>query len=209
MPAQILGAIPKSGFEIAIDQIGAILLVEIANQKTIQGSALPEALNIWKERLIPYDSADQVLINVHLASAEYGTMTQQDAMGRTLFNIDVDVSGTDVSAKPGVPAVPGGLDAMNRLHKYLAIIGYIFRTPYYRMLGYPAGTFGGTYVEQLLIQEPVLKEDTDYTAFGRIVLAVRIHEGTEVPQGVPLQINNTQVFLDLTEKGFKFVFNNP
>jgi len=89
MPAQITGPIPLAGFQVALNQIGAILLLEVTNQKALQPDYLPETLNIFKERIIPFDSSDQLLINVHTVMAEYGTMTQQDAMGRTLFNIDV------------------------------------------------------------------------------------------------------------------------
>lgn len=198
---QITTAIPDANYVRVLNRIGAILLDELTNQKSLQPGNLPEDINVWKERLTPFDAAEIVSINIHVASATYGTMTQQDAMGRTVFYIDTDTSGKEVAN------TPAGLDSAQRLHRYMGVIAYIFRTPYYRNMQLP-GVVGGTYVEQFETLDPNRKEDSDYTSFGRIMLAVRILESTETTQGVPLEINNTTVKLDLTEKGYKFVFNN-
>lgn len=201
MPALITGTIPTQGFELVRDRIGAILLLELTYQQTIQ--SLTEELNIFSERSVPADSSDELYINVLLGGAEYGQMTQKDAQGRTLFFIDIYTSAeeTDMAL--------GSFISAQRLQKYAGMCMYIFRSPYYKTMAGMAPKIGGTYVESLSLLDPHQKEDTDFTRFGRIQLAVRIQEDTEVWPGVPLEINNTTVKLDSTEKGYKFVFNNP
>lgn len=207
MPAVITSAIPEQGFERVRDLIGAILLVELTNQQTLK--SLTEELNIYTEKSTPSDSSDELEIVVTLANAEYGEMTQRDAQGKTIYFIDIYTSAETVPANGSTPATPGGYISGKRLHQYVGLCMYIFRAPYYRFMGLPLGLIGGTYIESFMLEDPHAKEDTDFTRFGRIKLAVRIQENTEQWSGIPLEINNTTVKLDLTEKGYKFVFNNP
>jgi hypothetical protein len=197
--ALINGIIPKQGFEYVRDAIGAILLIELTNQKTLQGNTLfPEIIegNILAESLVPEDSAFPLRINVLLDSATYGEMTQKDAMGRTLYFIDIFTSGTSSG------------DSAFRRDKFLGMIGYIFRSAQYRMLGLPAGLIGGTYIESFATLDPYKKEDTNFTSFARIQLAVRIYENAQAWDGVALVGNNTTVNLEMTDKGYIFVFNS-
>lgn len=201
MPALITTPIPQQGFEFVRDQIGAILKLEIANQKVLDPTRFPEEAEIWIERTIPADSSDEVIINVHTANALYGSMTQMDAQGRTLYYIDIDTSAMQTDD------VSGSEISVKMLHKYIGVIMYIFRSAFYRTLGLP-GRIGGTYVEQFQTLDPNRKEDTDFTAFARIQIAARIQENTIPWQGITLLGNDTTVKLDLTEKGYKFVLNN-
>lgn len=201
MPALITTPIPQQGFEFVRDQIGAILKLEIANQKVLDPTRFPEEAEIWIERTIPADSSDEIIINVHTANALYGSMTQMDAQGRTLYYIDIDTSAMQTDD------VSGSEISVKMLHKYIGVIMYIFRSAFYRTLGLP-GRIGGTYVEQFQTLDPNRKEDTDFTAFARIQIAVRIQENTIPWQGITLLGNDTTVKLDLTEKGYKFVLNN-
>jgi hypothetical protein len=201
MPALITTPIPQQGFEFVRDQIGAILKLEIANQKALDPSRFPETAEIWLERTIPADSSDEVSINVHVSGALYGNMTQMDAQGRTLYNIDIDTSGMQTEL------VTGSEVSVKMMHKYIGIVMYIFRSAFYRTLGLQ-GKIGGTYVEQFQTLDPNRKEDTDFTSFTRIQIAVRIQETTIPWQGLVLLGNDTTVKLDLTEKGYKFVLNN-
>jgi len=196
MPSVIAGIIPKQGFEICRDAIGAIILVELTNQKTSQGNAFPEDIIVLAESLIPADAVDQVSINVLLDSANYSQQTQIDSQGRTLYFIDIYTSGINSA------------DSAFRRDKFLGMIGYIFRSAQYRLLGQTPGWIGGTYVESFATLDPSKKEDTNFTSFARIQLAVRIQEEGQAWTGVPFEINNTSVVLTETEKGYQYIFNN-
>lgn len=200
--AYITGIIPKQGFEIVRDKIGAILLDELTTQKTRQGSEFPEDINIYSEALPPQDSSEQVTINVLLDSATYGQITQKDAQGRTLYFIDIYSSGRQTSD------TTGSQDSAYRRDKFLGMCMFIFRSAYYRTMDLPPGTIGGVYVESFATTDPIKKEDSDYTSFARIQLAVRIQEDAQAWTGINLIGNDTTVNLNQTTKGFKFVFNS-
>jgi hypothetical protein len=193
MASLITGAIPAQGFELCRDAIGAIILTELTNQKTIQGGAFPEVINVLAESLTPFDSADQVAINVILASSGYSQFTQIDAQGKTIYLIDIYTSGTSSG------------DSAFRRDRFLGMVGFIFRSAYYRMLGLPAGLIGGTYVESFVIGE-TKKEDSAFTSFAQMQIGVRIQEEAQGWPGVALAQNNSGVTLALTARGFKYVF---
>lgn len=200
MASVLTGVIPPSGYEICRDAIGAILLVELTEQKIRQGSNFPETIagQILLESLIPTDSVNLVTINVVCDSATYSQHTQSESQGMNRYFIDIHTSG-DSSG-----------DSAKRRDKFIGMIGYIFRSAQYRTLGLPVpqGLIGGVYVESFATADPHKKEDTDYTSFARIQIGVRIQEQAQAWEGVPLVINNTVVSLEMSDKGFIFVFEN-
>jgi hypothetical protein len=195
MPSLITGAIPKQGFELCRDAIGAIILTELTAQKVIQGSDFPEDVNVLSESLTPFDSADLVALNIALASANYSQFTQIDAQGKTIYLVDIYTSGTNSG------------DSSFRRDKFLGMVGYIFRSAYYRMLGLPAGLIGGVYVESFVIGE-TKKEDSAFTSFAQMQIGVRIQEEGQGWPGVAFAQNNSGVTLGLTSKGYKYQFIN-
>lgn len=195
MASLITGAIPKQGFELCRDAIGAIILTELTSQKAIQGSDFPEDINVLSESLTPFDAADQVALNIVLASSGYSQFTQIDAQGKTIYLVDIYTSGINSG------------DSAFRRDKFLGMVGFIFRSAYYRMLGLPAGLIGGTYVESFTIGEPK-KEDSAFTSFAQMQIGVRIQEEAQGWPGVALAQNNSGITLGLTDKGYKFQFIN-
>lgn len=198
MASVITGIIPKQGFELCRDAIGAILLTELTAQKTRQGVAFPEDVIVLSESLPPADSSDFITINIMLESAIYSEMTQSEAQGKTMYLIDFYSSGASST------------DSAYRLQKFIGMVGYIFRSAQYRMLGLPAGLIGGTYVEKFIIGQATesKKEDSGYASYGQLQLAVRIQEGAQAWTGVPLNDALSSVSLGLTDRGFQYVFTN-
>lgn len=192
----IIGAIPKQGFEICRDQIGMIILTELTQHLLLQGSDFPEVINVLSESLTPFDSADQIAINVQLASSGYSQFTQIDAQGKTIYLVDFYTSGTS------------SVDSATRRDKFLGMVGFIFRSAYYRTLGLPLGLIGGVYVESFTIGENNKKEDTCFTSFAQMQISVRIQEEAQGWPGVALAQNNSGITLNLTDKGFKYQFTN-
>lgn len=193
--ALITGAIPKQGFELCRDAIGAILLTELTSQKAIQGSDFPEDVNVLSESLTPFDAADQVALNIVLASSGYSQFTQIDAQGKTIYLVDIYTSGINSG------------DSAFRRDKFLGMVGFIFRSAYYRILGLPAGLIGGTYVESFVIGE-TKKEDSAFTSFAQMQIGVRIQEEAQGWPGVALAQNASGITLASTNKGYKYQFIN-
>ncbi len=200
MAAVITEVIPVSAYEICRDAIGAILLVELTAERLKVGTQLTEVIagQITLESLIPTDSANEVSINILPDMGDYSEHTQNQATGMYRYFIDIHTAGKG-----------SGVSAMRR-DKFMRYCMYIFRSAQYRTLGLPIpqGLIGGVYVNHFQVQDPEKREDTDYTTFARIHLGVKVQEVASMWVGVPLQINNTSVKLELTDKGYIFVFNN-
>jgi len=199
MASVITGIIPKQGFELCRDAIGAILLTELTAQKSRQGNTdFPEDVIVLSESLPPADATDFMTMNVMLESATYSQITQADAQGKTMYLVDFYSSGSSST------------DSSYRLQKFVGMVGYIFRSAQYRMLGFAPGLIGGTYVEKFIIGQATQsnKEDSSFTSYGQLQLAVRIQEGAQAWTGVPLNDALSSVSLGLTDKGYQYVFTN-
>lgn len=194
----LLGLIPKQGFEIVRDVIGAVLAIEIANQRELIESK--DSFDLFTERVTPMDDADDVYINIVLDSGNYAIQNQRDTQGRTIYFIDVYTRG--------VAEGKGTTDATILLHKYIGWVRYILSSTAYNTLGLPPGLIGGTSIESFATLDPALKEDSQYTRFSRLQFAVRIQENQELWETITLESLHTNVKIDNTEKGYKYILEN-
>lgn len=204
--ALITEIIPVQGFEIVQNRIGEILLMELQNQKTLQG--ITSDFGVFLEREEPYDKSEDVMITVMLHGSDYTGFTQKDSQGNTSYIIDVFAGGFGTSTQQP------SLVARRKIFEYVGMIRYILSSAKYQTLGLPYGLIGGKYVESI-------KFDIDFSNFGnhsnydgsfirfaRILFTVRIQENQALWDGIPLLGNDTLVTLDETNKGFQFKFNN-
>jgi hypothetical protein len=201
MPTPLItSAIPEQGFEKVRDAIGIILLTELTNQKALQ--AFTEDINIYRERIIPMQSDDNLYFNVLTDSATYGNYTQRDAQGRTIYFIDIYTTGK------GANVLAGSLDAGVRLGKFIGLVQFILGSNQYKTLGLPLGLIGGTYIESFTTDAPTPFETANYDRFARISFAVRIQENYGLWNGVNLIGNDSTVKVEPTEKGYQYTFTN-
>jgi hypothetical protein len=201
--SEIIGV---QNFEVVANRIGSILLEEIHNQKTIQG--FDDEIEIFNERIEPFSKEQDVMITIAFREAEYAGQNTRDIQGEYIYFIDIFTSGW------GEEEVSPSIVSKNKLFRYVGLVRYILSTGKYLTLGFPPGFIGGKYIEKITL-------DTDYSNFGnhsnydgsyirfaRIMYKVRVQENQELWQGIELQGNTTNVTLDDTEKGTKFIFNN-
>jgi len=208
MEPKILNIIPLSNFEIVRDQLGLVLFTEL--NKQIELESIP-CTDVFVEKSTPADSADKPTVNIILDSSNFmsgnhanaqNNMTQRSAQSYTTFFIDITTSGVATAS------LTAGQVSIFLLHRIAGMCMHILRASFYRTLGLPQGTIGGAYVDMLATADPHQKEDTDGTRFARISYGIRILENAPAWQGVPLLENNSSVKLELTEKGYKFVYIN-
>jgi hypothetical protein len=201
--SEIIGV---QNFEVVANRIGSILLEEIHNQKTIQG--FDDEIEIFNERIEPFSKEQDVMITIAFREAEYAGQNTRDSQGEYIYFIDIFTSGW------GEEEVSPSIVSKNKLFRYVGLVRYILSTGKYLTLGFPPGFIGGKYIEKITF-------DTDYSNFGnhsnydgsyirfaRIMYKVRVQENQELWQGIELQGNTTNVTLDDTEQGTKFIFNN-
>lgn len=201
--SEIIGV---QNFEVVANRIGSILLEEIHNQKTIQG--FDDEIEIFNERIEPFSKEQDVMITIAFREAEYAGQNTRDSQGEYIYFIDIFTSGW------GEEEISPSIVSKNKLFRYVGLVRYILSSGKYLTLGFPPGMIGGKYIEKI-------KLDTDYSNFGnhsnydgsyirfaRIMYKVRVQENQELWQGIELQGNTTNVTLDDTEQGTKFIFNN-
>lgn len=197
MPAIITEIIAKQGFEIVGEQIGAILALEVANQVTLQ--ALTNQVGVFHERITPYDKSEEVMINVQLDSGNYDNHTESNVQEGTLYNVDVFASAPSSTGKAG------GLESSKLLLKFLGICRYILQSTKYRTLALPAGTIGGTYVDNFQIYDQLGPNEAKSSRMARLVFRVRIYESQQLWGSTALSGGDTSVKLDLTDQGYKYI----
>lgn len=206
MASILTETIGVQNFEVVANRIGSILLEEIQNQKNIQG--FKDHVEIFNERIEPFDKNQDVMLTIAFRQAEYGGQTTRDSQGEYLYFIDIFGSGW--GEEENAPSII----AKNKLFRYVGLVRYILSSGKYLTLGFPPGFIGGKYIEKITL-------DTDYSNFGnhsnydgsyirfaRIIYRVRVQENQELWQGVPLQGNTTNVTLDNTAQGTQYIFNN-
>lgn len=193
---QINIEIPKQGFEVVRDLIGAVLKTELENQKTLKG--FTEPLNIYTGRSTPFQHSEILMINVLLDSANYSQIHEKGAHGGTNYFVDIYTSAKESTENNG------GFNSSVRRDTFLGMSRFILQDHHYKTLGLPNGLIMGTYVEGFENFEPANAQDTAFVKMARLVYNVRINESQTLWGGVTLASAFTDVKLDETNKGYKY-----
>jgi hypothetical protein len=206
MASILTETIGVQNFEIVANRIGSILLEEINNQIDKQG--FDDTVEIFNERIEPFSKEQDVMITIAFREAQYGGQTTRDSQGEYLYFIDIFASGW------GEGETTPSIVSKNKLFRYVGLARYILSSGKYLTLGFPPGFIGGKYIEKMTL-------DTDYSNFGnhsnydgsyirfaRIIYRVRVQENQALWEGIALNGNTTNVSLDNTDQGTKFIFNN-
>ena len=204
--AVITEIIPAQGFEIVQNRIGEILIEEISNQIDLQN--LSDSVEVFVERIEPFDKSEDVMISVAFKEGEYEGQTTSDSQGYYTYFIDLFVTGK------GIGDESPSTNSRNKLFKYIGMIRYILMSGKLQTLGFVPGLIGGKTIKKIML-------DTDYSNFGnhsnydgafirfcRIYFTVRVQESQLLFEGIPLQGNNTNITYETTNKGTKVIFNN-
>ena len=194
------------GFEIVDNKIAEILVEEIKNQQDLQG--FDDVVEVFLERIIPFDKNEDVAITVAFREANYGDFTTAGSQGQCLYFIDIFCSGVGNNNKTASE------NARKKLFRYIGLVRYILSSAKFQTLGLPLGIIGGKYLQKITL-------DTDYSNFGnhsnydgsnirfaRLMFVVRVTENQKLWDGYELLGNNTNITYENSAKGTKLVFNN-
>jgi len=196
MAALITDIIPEQNFELVRDQIGGILTTELLKQKELQ--AFDEPVTVFQERIIPMTTEEVLYFNVLMDGASYDSFSNLSVQGNVRYLVDVYVCGADS------PGKSGSKDSRNRLGKFIGMVRYILSSGQYKTLGFEPGFIGGVYVESIALSDPQRSGDVNYTAFGRVVISVRMAEENSATAGVPITSIGTVMKISETDHGYKY-----
>lgn len=194
------------GFEKVANRIAEILTIEIAKQQDLQG--LEEDVNVYIERIQPFNKSEDVSISVYLKGGVYEGYTERDTQGEYQFYIDLYTSS--VGNRTENPSIV----SKNKNYKYIGLIRYILSSTKYMTLGFPPGLIGGKYVKSISQDlefanfgaEP--SKDGSFIRFSRVLFIVRVQENQAMWDAIPLLGNDTNITYEESALGTKLTFNN-
>lgn len=187
--------IPKQGFEIVKETIGAILTTELTAQKKKKQFTHP--INVYVGRSTPFHQSEKVMVNVLVDSASYSNSHQAGTHGNTIFFIDTYVSMKQTENENG-----GTVSSQIR-DLFLGMNRFILQDHHYKTLGLPVnGCIMGTEVTGFENFETNNSQDSSFVKMSRLTFSVRINETQSLWDGIDINSIFTTVKLDLTDKGY-------
>ena len=201
MSAKITEIIAEQSFEILTKEVGAILLLELENQLSIQECDSDIELGVFIERITPIDKSEDVVVNVSLNSANYDNYNEFESQGTHTFNIDTYTFGVDSLNETA------NTNVRLKLQKITGWIRYILQSTKYKTLGFAPGLVSGTYVQSINFDDNYGKEDSSMNRMSRLVFSVRASEFQNSDDSKAFLRSDTTIKLDSTEKGYKLIFN--
>ena len=188
--------ISQQGFEIVRDLIGAIIKVELENQKQLKG--LTDDINVFSGRSTPFQQSEKLMFNVLIDSGDYSNIHEKGAHEKTNFFIDIYTTAKESAT------VDGGYASTVQRDSYLGMIRYILQHHFYQTLGLEPGFIMGTYVDGFENFEPSNNQDASFVKMSRLSFSVRICESQSLWNGIEINSIFTTVKLGLTDRGYKY-----
>lgn len=183
------------------DLIGEIIALEFDNQVLQYYNTDCEAVDIYRDRIVPINHTELSVLNISYSSSEYSNKHQGSKSGEHTFWIDIycqSASEDDVRAD---------FLANKKLQRLMGIIDDILENPIYKTLGQAPPILSGTMVENTEVVNAT-KETQDALAsvFGRVTFKVRANEENGLLAGNQLLTHLTQIKLGITDKGFRYEY---
>ena len=199
MPVRIAEAIPQQNFEAISLFIASQLLLELDNQKVLQG--FEEDFGVFLERGTSVDARESdVVLSVLFSSMNLDSKTQFDAMYIGSYFIDVYTSGK------ADPTTSGDRVTGLLLMKYLGLCRYIFESHKLKD-SIPPDLRLNMSVISINTLDPTNNQDANFSRMGRLVLEIKFVESQDVFLGVLLDNNFTNIKLQDTEDGYQLILN--
>jgi len=200
MEVLITEKIGKQGFELISEQLGAILLLELSNQKKIQCKTFN--LDVFNERQNPIASSEDVVVNVSLNNIAISSHTEREFDSVLNFFVDVYVNG-DQSID-----LSGDAETSQKLNLLIGWVRYILSSTRYKTLAFDYGMIMGTYVRNIQFDDNFGEQNGTFSRMARISFEVRAVDGQDMENGSLLGRNNSIIKLEETELGYQYNFVN-
>jgi hypothetical protein len=194
MAALITIQIPEQNFELIRTRIGEILTLELAAQTYAAG------ITVWKERFVPFNANELPAINVRYNSSSYDNEHLTYSRGDNEYHIDIH------SKENGTDALNGDFRSSIKVERLAGIIRYILSSSEYSCLGFQS-LIENRRVDSIDIGN-IPTQDAMNTIVARVTFKVRAGESCNDLTPVNAEGYTTQVKLDDTDKGYRFVIDN-
>lgn len=192
--------IPAANFELIRDQIGAVLKLEIDNQKVLDPTfVLPK--KIWKERSVPFNANEFPAINVRFQNGSYDERSREEKQVHAIYTYFIDISF--IAKSTAGEGNTGDQLATVALHKMMRVVRAILANPAYDTLGFDRPFNKRAWVNSIEVFEPLEFADATNQINGRVEYCIEVPEYVTIPVGSNL-LNEitTQVKINESEEGY-------
>lgn len=183
-------------YEPIRERIGAILMLELANQAamTYDDDLL---VNVYNERSKPVQPNECPVVNVSLSKSDYDNQTVIKSDGTYQFFIDCYCTSATTGDERGDSL------ASFKSQRLAGVCTAILEHPVYLTLGFTPPFIIRNQVTGFEVGEPDRSGSTNMT-LTRITLSVKSSQNEPTETGIELALSLTQVKIAITDKGYKY-----
>lgn len=198
---RITSAIGQQNYEKIRERIVEVLGAELENQYILNPSVSELDVDVWMERVIPYEEAElkPAVVNVLFDNGEFDNNSRVMTNGTYTYFIEV------YSKAPSTDSQDGDELARSRSARLAGIIRQILMSTQYSALGFEPGVIRNRNVTNILsyrFSSESVPMDTTRVAVTRITFTVISNESELTSAIVPLGGTDTAVRISCTDKGY-------
>lgn len=198
MSAIIQAIIPADNFERIRDQIGAILLLELSEQATLD-STFTAPKQVFIESFIDTMPTQYPAVNIRYQQGASQEKSREEKQTHYMhvFHIDLYCSAKSTATMPGYT------QATLWLHQLVRKVRSILSNPAYRTVGFTAPFNKRAFINSIEVFEPMGAPDADNVVNARVEYCVEVPEYATVSQiGYPLTDVTATVTLNQSTEGY-------
>jgi hypothetical protein len=193
--------IGQQNYEIIRERIVEILGAELDNQSIINPSIPELDVEVWMERVIPYEENElkPAAVNVLFDNGEFDNNSRVMTDGTYTYFIEI------YSKAANTPGRDGDELARARSTRLAGVIRQILMSTQYSALGFAPGVIRNRQVQNILsyrFTSEDIPRDTNHVAVTRITFTVISNESELTSAIVPLGGTDTAVRISCTDKGY-------
>lgn len=196
--------IPRQNYELILERIGAIIVLELENQVVNFYNSDADQITVYVENTSSFDEADAASISLCLAPGSWDNRHAGYVRGTYTFYVD-----TFANAKT-TAELKGSLTSAVQANRIMGMIRAILEDPIYKTLGYDPGNIGNVKVTNYEIGDiKNIQMDAANSRVNRIVVEVQAAENDQLLTGVEMMEALTTIKLELTDNGYQYQFIAP
>lgn len=192
--------IGQQNFELVRDRVAIILKEEMDNQATRQTNTELTG-SFFVERFNPPNEDEGTVICINLDQCQFDCQTPVSQSNEIRINIDVFCDSVQSTVE--------GYERSGKKSARLAgLIRAILQNPQYDRLKFTNGIVERRSVPSIRFARVSDEQDARYTRMSRVELMVRVNEPVTGISPIEADGYDTQIKIELTEKGYKLTYNN-
>lgn len=196
--------IAKQNYELILERIGAIIILELENQAVNFYNSDADNISVYVENTSAFDKVDAASISISLAPGAWDNRHAGYVRGTYGYYVD-----TFTNAKTTKDA-KGSFSSAVQANRIMGMVRAILEDPIYKTLGYDPGNVGNVKVTNYEIGEiRKVEQDATNSRINRLFVEIQAAENDQLLTGVALSQALTLIKLELTQHGYQYQFITP